>query len=301
MKKVGLGIVLVLAVLLFAQFAKSVSAEKESARARFARNVNLALRRTAHNLLRQQADSTSRIAPVQQIDDRTFAIRLEKSFAYDGIPTLLQQSLELHHISTPYDVAVLDCDHGELQLGYTFYDLTTPEGVACSGRVQEAGCHTLQVTFNSSVTATSVPSNLWWAGTLGFLLTGLVALVWYRAGGHKVPPENPEPSLTHENSLLYLGHTTFDPANQSLHVADTRHTLTYRETKLLRLFAEHPNQLLERGFILSSVWGDEGIIVGRSADVFVSRLRKLLQDDPTLRIAAIHGVGYRLEVHSEID
>ena len=302
MKKVGLGIVLVLAVLLFAQFAKSVSAEKETAGASFARHVNLALRRTAHKLLRQQGDSTSRIAPVQQINDHTFAIRLEKSFAYDGIPLLLQESLERHKIGTPYDVAVLDCTNGEVQLGYTFYDLTTPEGVACSGRVQQEGCHTLQVTFSAPVTASAAPAGLWWAGTLGFLLAGFMGLVWYRvARSKKSSIETLDQELVEDDSsLLHLGQTIFNPANQSLHVADMYHTLTYRETKLLRLFAEHPNQLLERNFILQSVWGDEGIIVGRSADVFVSRLRKILQNDPTLRLASVHGVGYRLEVLSEI-
>lgn len=296
MKKVGVGIGLLLAGLLLAQLTMSVSAEQKTTGTSFARHVNLALRRTAHNLLRQQGDSTSRIAPVQQIDERTFAIRLEKPFAYDGIPTLLQESLELHKISIPYDVAVLDCTHGEVELGYTFYDLKTPEGVACNGRVQEAGCHILQITFNVPVTASI---GMWWAGVLGFLLAGLMGLVWYRTEGHKVSPKNPEPTPAPENSLLYVGQTIFDPANQSLRVADRQQTLTYRETKLLRLFAEHPNQLLERDFILKSVWGDEGIIVGRSADVFVSRLRKLLHHDPTLRLASVHGVGYRLEVHSE--
>lgn len=296
MKKVGVGIGLLLAGLLLAQLTMSVSAEQKTAGTNFARHVNLALRRTAHTLLRQQGDSTSRIVPVQQLDDRTFAIRLEKPFTYDSIPTLLQESLELHKISTPYDVAVLNCTHGEVELGYTFYDLKTSEGVACNGRVQEAGCHILQITFSIPATASISP---WWAGALGFLLAGLMGLAWYRVGGHKVPLENPESALAPENSLLYLGQTTFDPANQSLMVAGTSQTLTYRETKLLRLFAEHPNQLLERDFILKSVWGDEGIIVGRSADVFVSRLRKLLQHDPTLRLASVHGVGYRLEVHSK--
>ncbi len=300
MKKIGLGIALVLMGFLFSLLTRSVAAEGETEGTRLARSANLALRRTAHILLRQQGDSTSRIAPVQQIDDRTFTIRLEKSFAYDGIPTLLQESLERHHISTPYDVAVLDCTNGEVQLGYTFYDLKTPEGVACSGRVQDEGCHTLQVTFSAPVTTAAAPIGLWWAGALGFLLAGFVGLVWYRVGRVNVPVETSEPVLAQENNLLYLGQTTFDPANQTLRVADRHQTLTYRETKLLRLFAEHPNQLLERDFILQSVWGDEGITVGRSADVFVSRLRKLLQSDPTLRIASIHGVGYRLEVHSEI-
>ena len=72
--------------------------------------------------------------------------------------------------------------------------------------------------------------------------------------------------------------------------------LTYREAKLLHLFTNNKNKVLERDFILKSVWEDEGIIVGRSVDVFVSRLRKMLAEDLQVKISAVHGVGYRLEV-----
>ena len=95
-----------------------------------------------------------------------------------------------------------------------------------------------------------------------------------------------------------MGNVAFDRANQSVSVAGVTYSLTYRETKLLHLFLNHPNQLLERDFILKSVWEDEGIFVGRSVDVFVSRLRKFLHPDPTVRIVAVHGVGYRLETNA---
>jgi DNA-binding response OmpR family regulator len=72
--------------------------------------------------------------------------------------------------------------------------------------------------------------------------------------------------------------------------------LTFRENKLLLYFANHPNQVLEREEILANVWGDEGLIVGRSLDVFVSRLRKILKNDTTLQLKNIHGIGYRLEI-----
>ena len=93
MSKLGIGIGLVLLGLLFTQFIRSVSTQKEADGQDFARQVNLALRRTAHSLLRAQGDSTSRIAPVQQTSPHTFAIQLENSFEYDRIPALLQESL----------------------------------------------------------------------------------------------------------------------------------------------------------------------------------------------------------------
>jgi DNA-binding response OmpR family regulator len=73
-----------------------------------------------------------------------------------------------------------------------------------------------------------------------------------------------------------------------------REKLTYREAKLLRLFVLHSGELLERDQILKEVWADEGVQVGRSVDMFVSRLRKKLKADPTIGIVAVHGVGYRM-------
>jgi hypothetical protein len=98
MNKVVVGIGLVLAGLLFTQFIRSVSTEREADGQDFARHANLALRRTAHTLLLEQGDSTSLIAPVQQVSANVFTIRLEKSFAYDRIPNLLQESLKVHQI-----------------------------------------------------------------------------------------------------------------------------------------------------------------------------------------------------------
>ncbi|MBK8554245.1 MAG: winged helix-turn-helix domain-containing protein [Lewinellaceae bacterium] len=64
---------------------------------------------------------------------------------------------------------------------------------------------------------------------------------------------------------------------------------------MLAYFVGKPNQILPREQILQDVWEDEGIMVGRSLDVFVSRLRKLLQDDDSIKIMSVHGIGYRLE------
>lgn len=69
----------------------------------------------------------------------------------------------------------------------------------------------------------------------------------------------------------------------------------FPETKLLKLLVTSPDRLLERDFIIQQVWADEGVLVGRSVDVFVSRLRKKLSADVSIGIVAVHGVGYRLE------
>lgn len=290
---------LLLSVLLFAQFVGLAPEDNRREDERqFAQKADLALRRTAHHLLLEKGDSTTRIAPVRHVSKTTYIIQLEESFDYDRIPGLLQESLTLHHINTGYNVAVLDCEKGELQLGYNIIDFTETGEVPCTGRQQVGGCHLLQVTF-AAPEPTPPPVGRWWAGALGFLLATAVGLVWYRSTRTKDPATAPSTSDDSRPAGIQIGQTLFYPADQSVEVAGTRQSLTYRESKLLHLFAERPNQLLERNFILKSVWEDEGVIVGRSVDVFVSRLRKLLQPDPSLRLVAVHGVGYRLEVRAE--
>ncbi len=269
----------------------------ESDSEQFAEKVNLALRRTAHHLLAAGGDSTSRIAPVQQADARTYSIRLEHGFDYGTVPRLLQQSLTLHQIDAEYNASVLSCDDGAIQLGYSLSDITnskvdTNTTIPCVGRWQEAGCRTLQITFPDSQRAIGSAE---WAALLGFLLVGISGLVWYQVTKEKSVASAPD--TVDKSGVILLGENSFDHAEQSLTVAGTSYSLTYRESKLLNLFATHPNQLLERERILKLVWEDEGITtVGRSVDVFVSRLRKLLCNDPSVQIVSVHGVGYRLEI-----
>ncbi|MFC6998744.1 response regulator transcription factor [Rufibacter roseus] len=96
--------------------------------------------------------------------------------------------------------------------------------------------------------------------------------------------------------MFRIGASTLEFKNLQLHVNGQTHTLTDREAELLRLFAQNPHQLLRREEILQRLWQDDGYFVGRSLDVFISRLRKYLQPDSNVKITTVHGRGYKLEV-----
>jgi DNA-binding response OmpR family regulator len=72
--------------------------------------------------------------------------------------------------------------------------------------------------------------------------------------------------------------------------------LTIKEAELLRLFAGNINRILKREEILKALWGDDDYFLGRSLDVFISRLRKYLRHDPAIKLENIHRVGFRMEV-----
>ncbi|MFY9150683.1 MAG: response regulator transcription factor [Prolixibacteraceae bacterium] len=72
-----------------------------------------------------------------------------------------------------------------------------------------------------------------------------------------------------------------------------RKTLTYKEAELLRYFCDNPNKVLSRSDILKQVWGSDDYYLGRSLDVFISRLRKYLSSDESIKILNLHGIGFR--------
>jgi len=72
-----------------------------------------------------------------------------------------------------------------------------------------------------------------------------------------------------------------------------RKTLTYKEAELLRYFCDHANKVLSRSDILKHVWGSDDYYLGRSLDVFISRLRKYLSGDESIKILNLHGIGFR--------
>ncbi|MFQ5446148.1 MAG: response regulator transcription factor [Saprospiraceae bacterium] len=93
-----------------------------------------------------------------------------------------------------------------------------------------------------------------------------------------------------------IGCYKFDYSNLSLSQNGNENTLTQREADLLKLFIENPNKVLKRSDILEKLWGEDDYFLGRSLDVFISRLRKYLKNDSSLKIENIHGVGFRLKM-----
>jgi DNA-binding response OmpR family regulator len=104
------------------------------------------------------------------------------------------------------------------------------------------------------------------------------------------------PALDEQPYTFSFGSFVFDANRQTLTSGGTSYDLTPKESELLRLLCLHRNQVLEREVALREIWGDTGYFSGRSMDVFVSRLRKYLKDDPSVELMGIHGKGFKLIV-----
>ena len=99
----------------------------------------------------------------------------------------------------------------------------------------------------------------------------------------------------HKKSDSYsIGSYTFDPLKQLLSHKDQAIKLTTKESELLELLCRHENEILERNFALKTIWIDDNYFNARSMDVYITRLRKYLKNDNSVKILNIHGKGYKL-------
>ncbi|MDX9727068.1 MAG: response regulator transcription factor [Bacteroidales bacterium] len=97
-----------------------------------------------------------------------------------------------------------------------------------------------------------------------------------------------------EDTVSKIGDYSFDSKRQLLLHKDEKISLTTKESELLELLFRHRNEILERNFALKSIWIDDNYFNARSMDVYITRLRKYLKRDPSVKILNIHGKGYRL-------
>jgi DNA-binding response OmpR family regulator len=107
---------------------------------------------------------------------------------------------------------------------------------------------------------------------------------------------NGQPEENFSQGTYTLGKYIFDSSNHELRFDDKRISLTTKEVELLRSLYSHKNQLITREKTLKTVWGSDNYFIGRSMDVFITKLRKYLKDDPDISIVNVHGTGFRLEV-----
>lgn len=114
--------------------------------------------------------------------------------------------------------------------------------------------------------------------------------VFLRRNKLLMPPAAPE---------YKLGRLRFVPAENRLLKGDEEVILTQKETDLLHFFWEHANKVLRREDILNHVWGKNDYFLGRSMDVYVAKLRKLLKTEDAIRIETIPQAGYRMVLQTE--
>ncbi len=267
------------------------------------RHIEVSLRMIGHRVLLSSGDSISRILPIKKEDDR-YRIQFESEFEfYPGeLVNTINQVVKETSMSTSYIVEVEKCETGEVVYSYEMNNLEQTDIIPCQSRVQPKSCYSLLFTLIGSVEpiellhdVTQDPPN-GSSSKVGKVTYSIISLLLvFMLGAFVFLWKRRRNSIVDPN-LIPLGEYQFDKRNAELLFEDQRTELTGKEADLLLLLYKAVNTSVEREVILNKVWGDEGDYIGRTLDVFISKLRKKFEADPKVKIVNIRGVGYKLVV-----
>ena len=255
------------------------------------------LRRIGHEILLQSGDSTSRVLPVKKIAENEYQISFENAFTFqpDFLVNTTWRLLAKDPLASDYIVNVLNCANASVAYGYAISKNKKDDIVACIGRTQPIACYMINIKFKPTGIITA--KNEYFLGALLFLAF-IGFIFWRPVKPRKALPELPDLPFSRHTDMFTLGSMSFDTEARKLMINGKTIDMTKTETRVLRIFALSPNEAIERSRLQKEIWEDEGVIVGRSLDMFISKLRKKLELDPNIKIAVIRGKGYKLELSS---
>ncbi len=247
------------------------------------------LRRIGDELLLQSGDSASRVLPVEKIAENEYQIRFENDFTFkpDSLVNTTRRLLAQDPLAGDYVVNVLKCGNAGVAYGFAISGNKKDDIVPCRGRKQPTACYMIDIKFKRA--GINIAKNGYLLGSLAFL--AFVGFIFLRP----VKPRNALPK-GEDAKIFTFGSVLFDAQGRQLVINKKTIDLTGTETRLLRIFALSPNEIIARSRLQKEIWEDEGVIVGRSLDMFISKLRKKLEPDPNINIVVIRGKGYKLEV-----
>ncbi|HEY4112376.1 winged helix-turn-helix domain-containing protein [Puia sp.] len=247
------------------------------------------LRRIGDELLTQSGDGKSRVLPVKKIAENEYRISFENELTFqpDSLMSTTRRLLAKDPLASDYVVTVLNCSNSSVTYGYAISNNKRDDIVACRGRVQPKGCYMVDIKFKP--TGKNIAKNGFLIGSLPFL--AFIGFIFFRSA-------KPRRTLTDGQitGVVTLGSMLFDEKNRTLIINGKTIDLTGTETRVLHIFTSSPNKTIERSRLQKEIWEDKGVIVGRSLDMFISKLRKKLEPDPNISIVVIRGKGYKLEI-----
>jgi cbb3-type cytochrome oxidase subunit 3 len=261
--------------------------------------VKISLREVGNQLLLANQDSTSLVLPVIELDPSLYGLSFERplSITPNDIVGIVKTSFQKAALPEQYLIEVIQCEDEEVAYSYGIYFDTEKDIIPCANRVLPKNCFTIKARF----TEIPVPlvSRQQWLMLLLILFLGLLILAFRDRllVRFRESKKNQTPSGT-TTAHTAIGMFAFYPEQNKLVKEAVEIGLSKKECELLAIFVAQPNQIIKRDELTKRVWEDHGVVVGRSLDTYISKLRKKLKEDTSIKITNVHGVGYKLEMHT---
>jgi len=249
------------------------------------KHVEVVLRDLGHQLLLTAKDSSSRVMPVKKLNENTYQISFQNDFGFisDTLINLVQRTFQKNALAKDYIVNLRNCKQNETVFAF---EINGPAGdlTPCRGRTLEVGCYVIEIELLKKT-----KFNFLW---LSLLIIPLSVVGFYI--NNKFRKKEESASILDNNDYIPLGSFRFYAGNNVLKIGNNSIALSEKETKALKIFADNINQVVEREKLMKEIWEDQGIVViSRNVDVLVSKLRKKLSDDGSIKLINVHGRGYK--------
>jgi hypothetical protein len=248
-------------------------------------HLEVVLRDIGHQLLLSAKDSTSRVLPIKRVNENTYQISFQNDvgFISDSLINIVEREFQKNALAKGYIVNLRDCKQKETVLAFEINDKTgnlTP----CRGRTLGVGCYFIEIDL--------LKKNKFNYFLLLLLIIPLGFIGFYVKDRFRKKEQ--ATSIPDYNDYIQLGSFQFYTTDNVLKIENKSIPLSEKETKALKIFAENINQIVEREKLMKEIWEDEGIVViSRNVDVLVSKLRKKLSDDNSIKFINVHGRGYK--------
>lgn len=252
--------------------------------------TKIALREVGNQLLLANQDSTSLILPVIELEESKFELSFENrlSFEPNTLVVIVKASFEKSGLPERYIVEVIQEEDSEVAYSYQMTESEQTTIIPCSGRTLPANHYNIQVMFDRQGPL-SLSKN-----TISYVCAFSVILM---SGFYLSRRKQAEETAANDSNKegVMIGHFHFS-AEQSKLANDTEDiSLSRKECELFSIFVDNLNQVVTRDELTKRVWEDNGVIVGRSLDTYISKLRTKLKSDASVKLTNIHGLGYKLE------
>lgn len=254
------------------------------------------VRKIGHEISRYVGDSIHSLNPITEIEPSLYQIEFKDPFSFfsDSVINIIHREMRKHDKQDDYIVKVEECDSENVVFSYFISPSSADSIVPCRGRMQDKNCYTVNIGLLPPQRA-NYQLILLIIG--GFVVLGVIFFALWK--NKKIDPEIKEDTAVSDEldiNHIDLGQFGFNFEEQCLILGAERIKLTYKEAKLMKILSEHKGKVVTRESIQQEVWDDDGTLVSRSLDMFISKLRKKLKIDPGVEIKSIHGIGYKLIV-----
>ena len=216
------------------------------------KHVEVVLRDIGHQLLLTAKDSSSRVLPVKKLNENTYQISFQNDLGFisDTLINLIQRTFQKNALANGYIVNLRSCKQNETVLAFEINGKTgnlTP----CRGRTLKVGCYIIEIDL--------LQKNEFNYYLLLLLIVPLSVVAYYMKD--KFWKKEEKQPIFDNNDYIQLGNFKFYTDNNVLKSEHNSITLSEKETKALKIFAENINQIVEREKLMKEIWEDEGIVV----------------------------------------